>query len=956
MSALHELLEHGQSYWLDNLTRGMIRGGDLERRVRDEGLRGVTSNPAIFHKAIAGSSDYDEQILELAAAGRDAEGIYEGLVVTDIAEACDILRPVYERSDGADGFVSLEVSPYLVHDTERSVSEARRLWAEVGRPNLLIKIPGSPAGVPAIETLLAEGINVNVTLLFSLSAYDAVARAHIRAMQRRHAEGLGLDGVASVASFFLSRIDVLVDELLGQRIRDVPTSPDDGAPPHDLLGRAAVANAKLAYRIFRTLYAGEEWRELSAAGARVQRVLWASTSTKNPLYDEIRYVEPLIGPDTVNTMPEVTIRAFEARGRVVPHSVESGVEEAEETLSRLGGLGIDFDAVTEQLLNEGARKFIEPYDRLMSGLEERRASALARPAATQIVVPGPTSGRLDGALSALHEKRFVRRLYARDPSLWTGDPPVAAKIAARLGWMARGADLGAAADVDELAAFAREVREDGVRHVVLLGMGGSSLCPAVVAETFGSAPGHPELIVLDDTDPAAVLAVESRIRLSDTLFLVASKSGTTLETLSLYRYFYRRLEESGDGTPGAGFVALTDPDTPLAAEAAERGFRRWVETPPDVGGRYSALTPFGLLPMALIGVDLPAVLRAADEMWLAGGPAIPAPASPAVRLGAMLGLLGRQGRDKITFHAAPGVQAFAIWAEQLIAESTGKAGRGLIPVVGERLAEPDAYAADRVFVHLDLAGADDPETVERIAALEAAGHPIVRIRLPDREALGAEFLRWEIAVATAGAVLGLNPFDEPDVASAKASTAEILAAWEKEGTFPAEEPATARDGLEAYVGPAAWTRPPDSSSIEALLADAVRGAAEGDYVALLTYFARTPEREAAVATLRDTLRTLTRAPVTHGYGPRYLHSTGQLHKGGPASGIFLILTADAAEDLPIPDREFGFGVLQRAQALGDERALRALGRRVVRVNLGWYVEAGLEALTSGLSEGATVRR
>jgi len=359
-------MQYGQSYWLDDLTRGMITSGELQQRVTEQGLRGITSNPSTFHKAISDSQDYDTQIERLVHEGYDAAQIYEHLAVTDIQAACDILQPVHTDSDGTDGFVSLEVSPHLAHDAEATMHEVRRLSKAVDRPNVLIKIPGTPAGIPAIEAMLYEGINVNITLLFAIKDYEAVAHAYIRALERRVAENLPIRNVASVASFFLSRIDVLVDELLGHRL---PSSGRKGKGPRadQLLGQAAIANAKLAYQSFKRIFAGDRWQALTAKGARVQRPLWASTGTKNPDYRDVRYIEPLIGPHTVTTMPADTIAAFADHGVVQP-TVEANLNEAQQSLRDLESVGINLDYVTQRLQDEGVQKFIDPYDALMDAL------------------------------------------------------------------------------------------------------------------------------------------------------------------------------------------------------------------------------------------------------------------------------------------------------------------------------------------------------------------------------------------------------------------------------------------------------------------------------------------------------------------------------------------------------------------------------------------------------------
>ncbi len=947
MNALLELLEHGQSYWLDNLTRDIVRDGELARRVEQQGLRGVTSNPAIFHKAITGGRLYDDQIRDLALAGASVSGIYEALVVTDVGEACDVLRPVWQSSDGVDGYVSLEVSPRLVHDTRGSVEEARRLWDAVDRPNLMIKIPGTPAGLPAIEQLLFDGINVNVTLLFSVGAYEAVHDAYVRALARRREAGRPLGTVASVASFFLSRIDTLVDALLSQRVGD-GHHDDGGLPASGLFGQAAVASAKIAYRSFEQRIGREDWRDLVAHGARPQRLLWASTSTKNPLYDPVRYVEPLIGPDTVNTMPEVTIEAFAEEGEIRAGSIREDVDGAERVFRRLGELGIDLAAVCEQLVNEGADKFLQPFDRLMAGLAARRRDVLEDRVARFVLGSDAARSATPRALvDAVSEQRFGARLAAKDPSLWTDDPSTIAAIRNRLGWV--DAPGRAGDELYEIRRFAAEIRDEGFQHVVVLGMGGSSLCPLVTAETFGRRDGWPELLVLDDVDPRSVRAVADRVDPLRTLFLVSSKSGTTIETLSLYRYFLGVVEAAGARRPGSSFVALTDPGSPLLEEAQRRGFRRAWETPSDVGGRFSALTAFGLLPMALAGVDVDAVVTSALDLAADCGTEIPDADNPAVVLGVALAQLAQTGRDKLTLFASPSLSALPLWIEQLVAESTGKDGKGIVPVTHEPPGTPDTYGHDRVFVSLTLDGEEDPAIERLLDALGEAGHPVFRVGLPRREAVGGEYYRWEAGVAVAGALLGVNPFDEPDVAASKRITGEILAATAGDET-PDEPPRVAEGGVEAHLdGGRGWARDLDAHDVSSLLRSFLAPGLSGGYVGILGYLPPASGRDARVGRLRERIRARTGAATTFGAGPRYLHSSGQLHKGGPDTGRFLLLTADAPEELPVPGSAYGFARLQRAEALGDERALLDAGRPVLRVNLGWYADDGLEALSDALT-------
>jgi len=965
--ALFRLLRHGQSYWLDNLSRAMIRNGELERRVREEGLRGVTSNPAIFAKAISAGAEYDDGIRTLAQSGQGLEEIYEELAVDDVRDACDVLRPVYESSEGADGFVSLEVSPHLAHDTGGSIREALRLFDSVDRPNVLIKIPGTPAGVPAIEEALYRGVNVNVTLLFSVASYEAVARAYLRALERRSAEGKPVDDVASVASFFLSRIDVLLDEVLGQRIRPEGPAPDREGPPRPqaLLGKAAVANAKLAYRSFRRLFSGERWTALAEAGARPQRMLWASTSTKDPLYRDVRYVEPLIGPHTVNTMPERTIEAFEDHGAVAT-TVEEGTGEAETTMARIGEAGIDFDRITSQLLDEGVAKFVAPYDRLMGVLDEKRRALTGPWPSRERLRSGDLGPVLEDTLDSLQARKVPRRLAAGDEGLWADpgvEPGVTAGIRNRLGWLDAPEEF--AGRIPELIEWADGIRHEGVRHVLLLGMGGSSLAAETIGRAFGPDRDGPTLSVLDDTHPEAIERAERELDLSRTLVVVASKSGRTVETLRLYRHFWRRIRNELGTGPGDRFVAVTDPGSPLAREAVDRGFRKIFENPEDVGGRWSALTWFGLVPAALAGADAAGLMARAREMRRACDPALPAPAHPGVRLGAWLGIAARKGRDKITLYVDDGIAGLRDWLEQLLAESLGKEGTGVIPVSGELPSAPAAVGDDRVFVHLRRPDVEDQGVGELFDRLEAEGHPTARIEVPGPADLGAEFYRWEVAVATAGIVLGVNPFDEPDVSSTKEEVDTLLARIRETGTLPGEPPVL-EEGGAVVRGETGWIVPGSGG----LLERAVRSAAPGEYLALLPYFPLVEGRRRALETLRRRAWTVSGVPVTVGAGPRYLHSTGQLHKGGPNTGLFLILTAGPG---PLPGRPAGgsggadertdrrgeaavgevdLATLNRVQAFADYRSLRSRDRRVLWVHLEGSPEEGLRRLLDQVHAGA----
>jgi len=937
MNPLLELINHGQSYWLDNLTRKMIRNGELEKRVVEQGLRGVTSNPAIFNKAITGSDDYNEEIAQLAKEGKSVLEIYETLVIKDIQDACDILRPVYDDSKGIDGYISLEVSPYLAHDTEATMQEARRLFKLVNRPNVMIKIPGTPAGVPAIEQMLYEGLNINVTLLFSVESYEEVALAYIKALERRLSEGKPLDTIASVASFFLSRIDVMVDQLLGHYIS--PSSHrDKGVLPQMLMGKTAIASAKLAYRRFREIFSGARWEKLEKAGARVQRPLWASTSTKDPIYDDIMYVTPLIGPQTVNTLPNETIDAFADHGSIQPNSIEDGVDEARQLLEDLSKVGINLDAVNRQLVNEGVQKFINPFDTLMSTIARKRQEVLEEKLSHQQIFEGKALSKQKATYKSINSKQFGRRLFQKDTALWTDSPEVARRIEQRLGWL--DTPFSFQKRIEEINAFTEEVKSDGIQHVVLLGMGGSSLCPDVMNRIIGSADGWPQFFVLDNTHPDAVRALEKQLNLDKTLFIVSSKSGTTLETLSFYRYFYERVSAAiGEAAP-RNFVAITDPGTPLAKEAEQKSFRKLFENPPDIGGRYSALSYFGLVPMALMGIDIAEILQNAVAIYYSSEGVIPPQDNPALSLGVALGNAYIEGKDKLTFVISNSLQPFGDWVEQLIAESTGKEGKGILPVVGEPRLSPEKYEADRLFVHIFNKQDTDSGEGEFVEQLKELGHPVIEIALNNELELGGEFLRWEIATAIAGALLRINPFDEPNVAESKNNTSQLLQIWKKEGHLSEEKPDLVEGPLELYNVPEGAATGSVSGALKAFL----KKSQAGDFLGILAYLPSLPEFEKSLQSIRVSLQKSLTVPITFGWGPRYLHSTGQLHKGGKNNGLFLMITAEASEKLPIPGEPFDFATLQKAQALGDFQSLKSKERRIVRIHIRGSVQEGLNLL------------
>lgn len=940
MNRLLAVAELGQSLWYDYIQRSLIWTGELHRMVEQEGLRGVTSNPSIFEKAIGQSKDYLAAVRAFVEAGLGAGDIYERIAVQDIQLAADVLRPAYERTQGVDGYVSLEVSPHLAHDTQATLADARRLWALVGRENVMIKVPATPEGVPAIEQLISEGINVNVTLLFAVDAYERVAEAYQAGLEKWVERGGDPRRVASVASFFVSRIDTLVDEQIDERLKgsvDAATK----TKLDSLRGKVAIANAKIAYQGYQRRIATARWNKLASRGARPQRLLWASTSTKNPRYRDVLYVEELIGPDTVNTVPEATWIAFRDHGEA-KSTLGQGLAEAQAVLAKMAEVDLSLRAVTDALLADGVTKFADAFDKLLGAVEQRRQQILGARLA-QLAVSGADDTAVKGRLETLRKEGYVRRMWAHDARLYGASRADDPAVAGFMGWLDVTERM--LAHPEPLLKLARELAAEKVESVVLMGMGGSSLAPDVFARTFGRQPGHPALLVLDSTVPAQVAALEKKIDPARSVFIVASKSGTTTEPLAFDQYFFDRVKD------GRRFVAITDPGSKLEQLARARSFRAIFPGEPEIGGRYSALSNFGIVPAAAMGLDVIDLLTRARRMMQSTAAAVPPSENPGVRLGALLGDWARSGRDKLTIVSSPKLSAFGAWLEQLIAESTGKNGVGIIPIDGEPLGVPGLYGADRVFVHLAVAGEDDPNTVAGLDALRSAGHPVVTCTLRDVADLVQEMVRWEVATATAGHVLGINPFDQPNVQESKDFTKRFLDEHAKTGKLPevSEERRLLEDrGVVVYADQATAAKLGAPKTLADVLRAHLGTVRAGDYVAINAYLEMSAENEGWLQGLRRQIRDEKKVATTLGFGPRFLHSTGQIHKGGPASGVFLQLTAADAAEFPIPGMTFGFGTLKTAQANGDFAALAKRGRRLVRLHLPADVQAGLRAVAEAL--------
>ncbi len=910
---IKKLTALGQSLWYDNIQRALLESGELKAMIERGDIRGVTSNPTIFNNAIAKSTDYDSALLPLAWAGWDAEKIFWQLAIEDIRGACDAFTPLYEESNGGDGYVSLEVSPFLANDTDKTVAQAEQLWVRVARPNLMVKIPATQAGIPAIRKAIAAGLNINVTLIFSLARYAEVMNAYLSGLEDRAAAGHSVDHIASVASFFVSRVDSKID----------PKLPD-GSP---LKGKAAIANAKLAYDEFQKTFAGRRWENLKVKGAHVQRPLWASTSTKNPAYPDTIYVDNLIGPETVNTVPPATLDSFRDHGTAAITLLHD-LDQAQDALKQLEAAGVSMDVVTQELEDEGVKSFGEAFTQLLATIEERRKSAVS--------FLGPLADAVSIRMTQFEEDSVHTRLWAHDASLWTSDAATQAEVKLRMGWL--DSPLKAREQIPAYRAFADEIHKEGIDRVLVLGMGGSSLTAEVFSSLQAAAniEAPLSLAILDSTDPQQVATAAEHYPPDKSLYIVASKSGGTAEVMAAFDTFWKL--SNGDGSR---FVATTDPGTSLEALARTHNFRKIFSSDESVGGRFSALTDFGLVPAALLGMDLNRLIERAE--WMRAqcfasssgldsedgkvqthGRSVPAARNPGLALAAVMAESALAGRDKLTILSDAPLSAFAGWIEQIVAESSGKNGKGILPVPLEPLGDVNIYGNDRLFVYLRQTG----ELDEAMRSLHEAGHPLVECRIPDLYEISAEMYRWEVATALACAALGVNAFDQPNVESSKKITKARIADYQKTGKLNEGEPAWNRDGVSLFSS---------SSVIGDDLADILKrfltDAQPNGYVAINAYLPRGEDTIKILQEMRTAIRAKTGNAVTAGFGPRFQHSTGQFHKGGLKDALFIQITAEPEQDFDIPTEGLTFGTLIRAQALGDYEALIEAKRKVLRVHL-----------------------
>ena len=912
MKTTQALTDLGQSIWLDYIRRDMVQSGELADLMKEKNVRGVTSNPSIFEKAISGSDLYTQSLRQLAWAGYGPEAAFDVLAAEDIRAAADVFMPLYEQTDGGDGYVSLEVNPRYARDLQRTLQETRRLWEIVNRPNLMVKIPATVEGLPAIEDAIAEGININVTLIFSLQRYSEVMEAYLCGLERRAEEKRSIHHIASVASFFVSRIDTAVDRAL---MEVVQAGGDRAERAQSLLGSAAVTSAKLAYAQFQAVFGSDRFERLKKLGARVQRPLWASTSTKNPDYPDTMYVDSLIGPHTVSTLPPKTLDAFLDHGSAEETLVEelSSLRMKHEALSYLG---ISLEKITDQLEQEGVEKFRSAFDGLLKSMEKEMKSLRKDLSSAADTVEKITI--------EMREQQAGRRIWGKDVSLWTEDPDEVEEARKRLGWLALPEQT--AAHLEGFKKLRQDLLEEGYKKVLWMGMGGSSLAADVLSRLYPDREGL-QLRVLDSTDPAEVLDAADWAEPSVTLFVTASKSGSTAEPLAMMETFWEKAqEEIGEGFE-QHFAAVTDPGSSLEKKARKRSFRVVFSSPVEVGGRYSALSVFGILPAELLGVDTEAVLEGARSMAMQCGPNREPAINPGLSLGVFMAACARSGRTLLYLPGDPKLQNLADWIEQLIAESSGKNGGGILPIVGQKPAAGKGFDDRQCVVYLRVDGAHD----KLQSRWRKAGIPFLVVKFDGSpRSMGEVFFMWEYAVAVACAELGLNAFNQPDVQSAKIKTVDMLRQYQKSGKLPVLEPQWKNEYIDLYSS-VKLEEDKGSDMMSAALRQIV-ARAQDSYLALLLFLPRKGMIEKPVWKVAKRLRDKAGIPVTIGFGPRYLHSTGQMHKGG-IPGNYVIFTGENDDDLLVPGAGYGFSVFEKAQALGDLQSLIEIERPVLWIHL-----------------------
>ena len=923
MTTLPIKIEQKHAPWLNYLRRSFIDSGEMGQMIVD-GICGLTVNLSVLAQAVTCSADYDRALELLIAEGVPFDVLPRALLTDDIQRAATILNPVYERSQRLNGYISLPIDPALAHDTVGTVATVRHLLADINYPNVMVEIPATPGGIAAIKELTRDGVCTNATLIFTLETYEAVAQAYLEGLaEYMDSHSVWRRWPTAVATIAIGPLDGLVDSwLMEQRLTDRQ-------------GEAGVALARLVYESHRSLLGGSQWQKLSKKGGLPQRPLWADLVPRNFQLPDDYYLNAMAAPGTVSSLEPVLWNTIRDSSRSLQTQVQ-GSQEARTHLQTLTRLGLDLAATERQLQAEGLARLGQAFKMVRQSVRQKREQ-LEDDWRRMTWHLGEGETAVTQQLTQLCNNRIMCRIWNHDHTVWQTSPD---QIGRQLGWLHL---MPVMRDhIKRLQTMTQTLVKEGYTHALLLGMGGSGLAPQLFAYTFTQAalpprPGLPpppqlHLDVLVNADPVTILNQAKRIDPARTLFVVVSKSGRTVETMAAFNYFYNRVQTAvGTAEAGRHFVAVTDPDSPLVALASDLYFRDTFYNPLHIPGRYAALTFTGLIPAALAGVNLETLLDRAQGM-ACNGQSCNCPLegdNVAAQLGTALGTLAQAGRDKLTFITNPVLAGFADWVEQLLAESLGKDGCGIVPVVGEPLGEPAVYGRDRAFVHLRLDGDDSQDTA--VQNLIDAGFPVIILHWRDLQDVGGQFFLWQMATAVAAHHLSVNPFSQPQFDAYKSEIQRIVTDAQENGEIFVPD-----DDLTTGT----W------AALQKFLAQAH----PGDYVAVQAFTPRTSTIDHALQSLRAAVRDQTGLATIVGYGPRCLHTTGQMLLSDRGNGLVIQLLANVVLDVLIPDKVgekaagLTFGTLKELQALTMSHLLRHDRRRVLRCHLGADAAIGLQSL------------
>ena len=928
MDLINNLTKINQSLWLDHISRDILLSNKLNELVKNYQILGLTSNPTIFEEALTNSNVYDESIKILYSRNtKDLTQIAYSLMIEDIQRACDIFKEIYEKSNKDDGYVSIEIAPNI-KEKEKIITEAENLWKQIGRENLMIKIPSDKDGIEAMYELIKKGINVNMTLIFSPHIYRKVAEKYIEAIKWRYENNLDTN-VFSVASFFVSRIDTYIDKKLDEI---AITNPKEKEKILSLKGKTAISIALLTYSIYKELL--QEFRDFANKGFKMQKLLWASTSTKNPSYKDTLYADELCLNNTINTLPLKTLFSFFNHGNINLENIEERIKKANQHIENIKSLNISLEKMYNELFIDGMKKFNQSYENLLKKIEEKLTKITKSKTVASIY-----NCDIESYKDELINIKFIENLFKKNPKLWKKEKEHIEIIKNSLGWV--DVPFYMKNKIKEINEFRDEIINDGFKFCVILGMGGSSLACEVIRSLF-EKKSQIKTFVLDTTNPDWIGDVYKAIDIRKTLFIFASKSGSTVEPNSQFKFFYNNLKKKVKN-PSANFIAITDKNTPLEELAKKYKFRKIFINPQDIGGRFSSLSYFGILPSSLMGVDIERFLDTAIETI---EKIKKENENCASMLGCFLSANYLNGKDKLTLILPKGFERFGLWIEQLIAESTGKEGKGIVPVIENEIKTPDKYMQDRMFVSIEYRGFLLPKNEEKINFLITNKNPVFKIYIDDIYDLARLFYIWEIATAIAGYFMKVNPFDQPDVVRTKEITKKILkdpSSIQIKPTFKIKE-------TDIYSSNFEFDTNLKIKNYEDIVWDIFETAKENTYYSIMAFLNETPAIDKILLDLSNTITEITGCATIKSYGPRYLHSTGQLFKGGSDNGIYIILTTKSKKDIKIDGEDYTFEYLCNAQAKADFVALAEKKRKVLMFHFKKDAEKEIKKITKAFKK------